>query len=154
MNLAVIKFLYNPDKPEGMPDNWIWEVRELGESTELPEGAGWQLMSLSEYNLHISNYQTEYDQYLNSINIGEPLKENFKEEEYDNGLIQNIIWYQNKDESDNLINKAREVTYVYIEINLKETIDQIFDINGRVINTITTKYYTENNKIYTEVIYV
>ena len=50
------------DKPAGIPDSWPAEVRELGESSTLPDASGeWQLMTEEEFNIYKGSVQAEYD---------------------------------------------------------------------------------------------
>lgn len=60
MNLAVKFWLSETNKPVGMPDAWPCEVKELGESTTLPEG-NYSLMSLSEYVAYRAQHRAAYD---------------------------------------------------------------------------------------------
>lgn len=60
MNLAVLKYMYTSYQPEGMPDEWPAEVRELGSGTTLP-GQDWVLMTNEEYEAHRGEYQEDYD---------------------------------------------------------------------------------------------
>lgn len=59
MNLAV-KFYQDDNNPQSLPDEWPSQVRELGESTELPEGE-WTLMTLEEFEAHKAAHQAEYN---------------------------------------------------------------------------------------------
>ncbi len=68
MNLAVKKYASVVLKPAGIPDEWPAEVRELGENTALPEGDGWVLMTITEYNAHREQYQADYDAFLVAYN--------------------------------------------------------------------------------------
>lgn len=61
MNLAVKKYQDVSYQPEGMPDEWPAEVIELGESTTLPAGDGWVLMTTQELADHRAEYQEDYD---------------------------------------------------------------------------------------------
>lgn len=60
MNLAVLLYQDDPNKPEGMPDAWPSECLELGTGTELP-GPEWVLMTTQEYIDHRAAYQADYD---------------------------------------------------------------------------------------------
>lgn len=40
------------ERPSGIPLDWPYEVRDLGESTQLPEGDGWTLATLVELNAY------------------------------------------------------------------------------------------------------
>lgn len=52
MPLAFKTWQYAPlnERPYGIPLDWPYEVRDLGDSTQLPEGDGWVLATLSELN--------------------------------------------------------------------------------------------------------
>ena len=61
MNLAILLYQYT-DNPKGVPADWPAEVIPLGNSTTLPSGNGWQLMTEEEYitykATHLSTYNT------------------------------------------------------------------------------------------------
>lgn len=65
MNLAVKLCKDASDKPAGIPDLWPAEVRELGESSVLPEGA-WALMTYEEYTDYVRYYKPSYDTWYNA----------------------------------------------------------------------------------------
>lgn len=52
MNLAV-KFYSQVPNPNNFPGIWPAEVRELGDSTKLPDG-DWSLMTKDEYERHVA----------------------------------------------------------------------------------------------------
>lgn len=67
MNLAV-KFYRDVDiseKPTGIPNSWPYKIVELGDSTDLPEGA-WALMTCSEYQEYIRYRKPIYDAWYNA----------------------------------------------------------------------------------------
>lgn len=61
MNLAVKFYKDVPadKKAWNIPEAWPAEVRELGESTELP-GPEWLLMTLEEYNAYRASEMAQY----------------------------------------------------------------------------------------------
>jgi len=65
MNFAVKTYASAPaDLPEvvaGIPLDWPMEIRDLGESTELPEGTGWILMSEIELVDYKAIHRSAYD---------------------------------------------------------------------------------------------
>ena len=68
MNLAVRLYSHvdAAHKPDGIPDVWPAEVRELGSSTTLP-GEDWILMTTSDYAAYIAANKSTYDAWLTSI---------------------------------------------------------------------------------------
>lgn len=66
MNLAVKFYKDHPNKPVGMPDNWPYTCREIGEATAYKDEPGpWLIVS-----------KEEYDEFIND-NIG--IKEKWNE---------------------------------------------------------------------------
>lgn len=65
MNFAILKYQYVTDKPEDIPDEWIAEIRELGESTALP-GENWLLMTAEELDSHKVTHQAIYDTWASN----------------------------------------------------------------------------------------
>lgn len=64
MNLAVRLYsdVSSDLKPVGIPNTWPYQVKELGSGTDLPsDGNTWQLMTKTNYDIYISNYQSAYD---------------------------------------------------------------------------------------------
>lgn len=63
-NIAVKTYSQNPDKPEGMPDEWPWQCHEIGEATEYTDEPGpWLIMTLDEYDAYRAERQSLYDAY-------------------------------------------------------------------------------------------
>lgn len=64
MNLAVRLYsdvAFN-QKPANIPDAWPYQVRELGNSSAIPDdGHTWQLMNKSEYDSYVASNQAAYD---------------------------------------------------------------------------------------------
>lgn len=61
-NLAVKTYEFVTSKPAGIPDEWPAEVRELGESTTLPDESGeWVLMTREEFNEYKDEHQSAYE---------------------------------------------------------------------------------------------
>ena len=75
-NIAVKLFSHVADAPVGIPVNWPAETVDLGESTALPEGEGWILMTESELTAHKATYQSEYNTFTYSINIRRTVDKN------------------------------------------------------------------------------
>lgn len=65
MNLAVKLYRDVVDKPEGIPELWPVEVKQLGDSNFLPEGP-WALMDLMEYADYIRYHKPVYDTWYNA----------------------------------------------------------------------------------------
>lgn len=75
-NLAVRKYstVAANDKPSGIPDEWPYHVLELGEGMTLPNG-NYVLMTVAEYNTHISNNQSAYNTWKAGVDSAEaPIK--------------------------------------------------------------------------------
>lgn len=71
MNLAVLKYQFVTNKPEGIPDSWPAETIELGNSTELP-GENWVLMTKEEFDSHVADNKSDYDSwYFSNIQLEE-----------------------------------------------------------------------------------
>ena len=62
MNLAV-RLYSDTTNPKGIPSDWVYEVRELGTSTNLPKTGTWQLMTIDEYNTYVATRKSSYDSW-------------------------------------------------------------------------------------------
>ncbi|MEM4379134.1 MAG: hypothetical protein QXL01_00405 [Thermoplasmatales archaeon] len=71
MNLAVLTYEFVTDKPAGIPNEWPAEVRELGESTELP-GENWVLMTVQQLHDYQDLHRNSYNQWENSYFAPKP----------------------------------------------------------------------------------
>jgi hypothetical protein len=50
------------EKPDGIPDSWPAEVRELDEYNSLPDDSGlWQVMTVEDFNTYKLSVKSEYD---------------------------------------------------------------------------------------------
>ena len=65
MNFAVLTYEFVSDKPAGIPDVWPAEIKNLGDSIELP-GDDWVLMTESEYNTYFETHIGTYNTWKNS----------------------------------------------------------------------------------------
>jgi hypothetical protein len=70
MYLAVKIWQDMADKPDGMPDAWPAEVKELGASRTLPDGP-WQLMTYADYLTYKGVRQATYAAWLASLPVEE-----------------------------------------------------------------------------------
>lgn len=64
MNLAVKLYKDVEDRPEGIPELWPVEVKQLGDSTTLPDGP-WALMSEQDYADYVRYHKPAYDSWWN-----------------------------------------------------------------------------------------
>lgn len=71
MNLAVLKYEFVEDAPEGIPLQWPAEIKEIGSGTTLP-GENWVLMTTQEFQRHKDDYQQDYDDWLSGYDPSAP----------------------------------------------------------------------------------
>ncbi len=62
MYLAVLLWANTPNKPQGMPDAWPSEVKELRNSQELPSSS-WLLMTFEDYKAYLDHRRDTYNQW-------------------------------------------------------------------------------------------
>jgi hypothetical protein len=61
-NIAVKFYSANPDKPAGMPDEWPWQCREIGDATEYADEPGpWTIMTLDAFETYREEKRPLYD---------------------------------------------------------------------------------------------
>lgn len=54
----------NPEKPQGMPDQWPWQYRMIQpDHVEIERSFGWTIMSANEFTAHLATYQQAFDEY-------------------------------------------------------------------------------------------
>ncbi len=54
----------NPEKPQGMPDQWPWQYRQIApEQAPIDQQFGWTIMSANEFTAHLAQYQQAFDEY-------------------------------------------------------------------------------------------
>lgn len=148
MNLAMKTYKYT-DNLDGIPENWPSEIIELNESTTLPEGDGWVLMTEEEYQSYLTEHQAEYDTWKASFN-SEALPQNYKIDEYtQSGRLLKISWYAQKDENDNFSGLAKEIIYEYDDTIVLSVTEIVYDGNGKEISNTKSSFYTLENKVIT-----
>jgi hypothetical protein len=64
MNIAIKFYSQNPNKPAGMPDEWPWLCREIGEATAYTSEEGpWTIMTIEQYNAYFEENFPKYEAY-------------------------------------------------------------------------------------------
>jgi hypothetical protein len=69
MYIAVKLYQSISNKPAGVPDAWPAETITLGESTTLPDGDGWILMTEEEFIAHKASNHSDYIAWLTSLPV-------------------------------------------------------------------------------------
>lgn len=73
-NVAVLKHQFNPSKPSGMPDEWPFQVKELGDGTDLP-GENWVLMTVTAYKNHLDTHREAFELWRSGVGTAPQLIE-------------------------------------------------------------------------------
>lgn len=67
MNLAVKLYSQNPDKPAGMPDNYPWLCKQIGDATDYTDEPGpWLIMTVEECQARKDALKAEYQNWYDA----------------------------------------------------------------------------------------
>jgi hypothetical protein len=151
--IPLIKRIKNSSPPEGTPLSEIVNWPEfIDVAVSFPEGEGWLLMSEEDLEAYRQANLPEYLIWESANSEGIPLNENYKVQEYTEGLLSSTKFYQDVDNG-TYINLAKEINNHYIEgtTSLKKIVQVTYNSKGIVTGTRTTKFFTdtETNKVIT-----
>jgi len=72
MYISFKTHLHNPDKPEGMPDEWIWGTVVPSETNEAPDQSGeWVTLTKEQFDAYKVLHRASYQAYIDAIEAEE-----------------------------------------------------------------------------------
>lgn len=145
MYFAVLTFKYLKNRPHNVPENFPAEVRGLGNSTTLPSGEGWVLMTGEELQDLLTFEQTTFDKWKAEEQTKTAYNLHYIEE-FVSGLKSKASWYKTKDQDGNYIDKVRDIVYIYEDNVLLSAIESVYSLDGYATVTKTIDYKTDSSE--------
>ena len=70
---------YNPEKPSGMPNEWVWGTVIEQQDSTLPDQSGeWMVLTLDQFNAYKTLYRASYNAYIEQVRQQENLEKQVK----------------------------------------------------------------------------